>query len=132
MNNLVKRCRFISIYISSCHFMFFFSSSLLRSSLLWFLLFPASFLWFLNLCHGVKKCRPFPRAIARIHLAITSMFVCMNASCRFVQDALPKTCSSFCRHAEFKFMFDLKISLITRANSLKIIQTTEIHYWPLT
>ena len=27
-------------------------------------------------------------------------------------------------------MFDLKISLITRANSLKILQTTEIHYWP--
>jgi hypothetical protein len=27
-------------------------------------------------------------------------------------------------------MFDLKITLITRANSLKILQTTEIHYWP--
>ena len=46
--------------------------------------------------------------IARIHLAITSMFVCINVFCRFVQHTLPNKCSSFCRHAEFKFMFDLK------------------------
>ena len=31
---------------------------------------------------------------------------------------------------DFKSIFDLKITLITRANSLKILQTTEIHYWP--
>ena len=30
---------------------------------------------------------------------------------------------------DFKSIFDLKITLITRANSLKILQTTEIHYW---
>ena len=84
--------------------------------------------WTYAMGHGVKKCRPFPRVIARIHLAITSM----NVSCRFVQDALTKTCSSFCRHAEFKYMFDLKISLVTRASSLKIIQllTFIIVLWP--
>ena len=84
--------------------------------------------WIYAMGHGVKKCRPFPRVIARIHLAITSM----NVSCRFVQDALAKTCSSFCRHAEFKYMFDLKISLVTRASSLKTIQllTFIIVLWP--
>ena len=77
-----------------------------------------------------KTCRPLARVITRTNLAITSMFVCMNVSCQFVQHALPNMCSSFCRHAEFKFIFDLKITFITRANSLKILQTTEIHYWP--
>ena len=51
----------------------------------------------------------------------------LYVSFRFVQHALPNTCSSSCRHAGFKCMFDLKISLMTQANSLKILQTTEIH-----
>ena len=51
----------------------------------------------------------------------------LYVSFRFAQHALPNTCSSSCRHAGFKCMFDLKISLMTQANSLKILQTTEIH-----
>ena len=56
----------------------------------------------LNLCNTsrFKKCRPLARVITRTHLAITSMFVCMNVSCQFVQHALPNMCSSFCRHAD--------------------------------
>ena len=51
----------------------------------------------------------------------------LYVSFRFVQHALPNTCSSSCRHAGFKCMFHLRISSMTQANSLKILQTTEIH-----